>query len=82
MNSCKSPGKNIGLQVYSLRDSIRNNVPETIKKVAEMGYTFVYAILQDEWDATSIVTSKDGPYKGKTMYEITKELLNKQVSGL
>ena len=41
MNSCNSPGKNIGLQLYSLRDSISNNVSETIEKVAKMGYTFV-----------------------------------------
>jgi len=39
--SCGPKGKNIGLQLYSLRDSIRNDVPGTIAKVAEMGYTFV-----------------------------------------
>lgn len=39
--------------------------------------TYVYAILQDSWDATMSVTSKDGPYGGKSMYDITKELLNK-----
>jgi len=33
--------KNIGLQLYSLRDSIRKNVPATIEKVAKMGYKFV-----------------------------------------
>jgi len=33
--------KNIGLQLYSLRDSIRKNVPATIDKVAKMGYKFV-----------------------------------------
>lgn len=38
--SCK-PQKNIGLQLYSLRDSIRKDVPGTIAKVAEMGYKFV-----------------------------------------
>lgn len=42
INSCtKAPKKNIGLQLYSLRDSIKNNVPGTLEKVAEMGYTFV-----------------------------------------
>ena len=41
-NSCtKAPRKNIGLQLYSLRDSIKNNVPGTVEKVAKMGYTFV-----------------------------------------
>lgn len=42
LSSCtKAPGKNIGLQLYSLRDSIKNDVPGTIEKVAKMGYTFV-----------------------------------------
>ena len=42
LNSCtKAPKKNIGLQLYSLRDSIRNNVPVTLEKVSKMGYTFV-----------------------------------------
>jgi sugar phosphate isomerase/epimerase len=40
--SCKTvPKKNIGLQLYSLRDSIMKDVPGTIAKVAEMGYKFV-----------------------------------------
>ena len=41
--SCKSKpaGKNIGLQLYSLRDTIRKDVPATIAKVADIGYTFV-----------------------------------------
>jgi sugar phosphate isomerase/epimerase len=34
-------GKNIGLQLYSIRDSIRRDVPAAIGKVAAMGYTFV-----------------------------------------
>ncbi len=33
--------KNIGLQLYSIRDSIRKNVPAAIEKVAAMGYKFV-----------------------------------------
>jgi len=40
-NSCKPAGKNIGLQLYSIRDSINRDVPAAIKKVADMGYTFV-----------------------------------------
>jgi len=39
--SCKPPKKNIGLQLYSIRDSIMRDVPGAIAKVAEMGYTFV-----------------------------------------
>lgn len=38
--SC-TPKKNIGLQLYSIRDSIRRDVPAAIQKVAAMGYTFV-----------------------------------------
>jgi sugar phosphate isomerase/epimerase len=43
MNSFKKPvkGKNIGLQLYSIRDSIKRDVPGAIKKVAVMGYKFV-----------------------------------------
>jgi sugar phosphate isomerase/epimerase len=33
--------KNIGLQLYSIRDSIRKNVPAAIEKVGNMGYKFV-----------------------------------------
>jgi sugar phosphate isomerase/epimerase len=43
LNSFKKPakGKFIGLQLYSIRDSIRRDVPGAIKKVAMMGYKFV-----------------------------------------
>ncbi len=41
LNSCKAPGKNIGLQLYSIRDSIGRDVPGAIAKVAKMGYKFV-----------------------------------------
>jgi len=40
-DSCKPKQKYIGLQLYSVRDSIRNDVPGAIKKVADMGYKFV-----------------------------------------
>ncbi len=39
--SCKPAKKNIGLQLYSIRDSITRDVPGAIAKVAKMGYTFV-----------------------------------------
>lgn len=39
--SCKPKQKNIGLQLYSIRDSIGKDVPGSIKKVADMGYKFV-----------------------------------------
>lgn len=41
MFSCAPKGKYIGLQLYSLRDSISKDVPGTIAKVAEIGYKFV-----------------------------------------
>jgi sugar phosphate isomerase/epimerase len=43
--SCEksAPKKNIGLQLYSLRDSIFKNVPGTLERVGKMGYTFVEA---------------------------------------
>jgi sugar phosphate isomerase/epimerase len=41
LNSCKAPGKNIGLQLYSIRDSIGKDVPAAIAKVSKMGYKFV-----------------------------------------
>ena len=43
--SCEKhiPKKEIGLQLYSLRDSIFKDVPGTLSKVGKMGYTFVEA---------------------------------------
>lgn len=39
---CKTtPQKNIGLQLYSIRDSIIKDVPGAIAKVSKMGYKFV-----------------------------------------
>lgn len=39
--SCKKASKNIGLELYSIRDSIKKDVPGAIEKVGKMGYTFV-----------------------------------------
>lgn len=39
--SCKPKGKNIGLQLYSIRDSIKKDVPGSMAKVGKMGYKFV-----------------------------------------
>jgi len=45
MVSCEksAPHKNVGLQLYSLRDSIGADVAGTVEKVGKMGYTFVEA---------------------------------------
>ncbi len=40
-HSCTPSRKNIGLQLYSIRDSIMRDVPGAVAKVAKMGYTFV-----------------------------------------
>ena len=41
-SSCKvAQQKNIGLQLYSIRDSIMKDVPAAIAKVGKMGYKFV-----------------------------------------
>jgi sugar phosphate isomerase/epimerase len=43
-SSCRNAvQKNIGLQLYSIRDSIKKDVPGSIAKVAKMGYKFVEA---------------------------------------
>jgi sugar phosphate isomerase/epimerase len=40
--SCTTtPRKNIGLQLYSIRDSIMKDVPAAVAKVGKMGYKFV-----------------------------------------
>jgi sugar phosphate isomerase/epimerase len=43
--SCEKPAveKQIGLQLYSLRDAMRDDVPGTIARVGAIGYTFVEA---------------------------------------
>jgi hypothetical protein len=43
----------------------------------KLGFTFVYPIFQDDWDATKLFTSPEGPYKGKSIYEIFKGLIQK-----
>jgi sugar phosphate isomerase/epimerase len=45
MTSCTKPAveKNIGLQLYSVRDDMKTNPEATVMKVGEMGYKFVEA---------------------------------------
>ena len=40
------------------------------------GFTFVYPILFDRWDATKQITSKDGKYKGISLYEVIRQTVN------
>lgn len=67
-------------------NEFRKNAPDTQADVycktilpsqSNMNFTFVYAIIQDTWDANECVTSKDGAYGGKTIYQVIKELLYK-----
>ena len=67
-------------------DAFRKNSPDRQAEVyseviypaqERLGFTFVYAILQDSWDAHAVRTSRKGPYGGETIYEVIKELLNR-----
>lgn len=67
-------------------DAFRKNSPDRQAEIyfqniypqqKKMGFTFVYAVIQDSWNAVECVTSKEGPYRGKTIYDIIKELLDK-----
>jgi hypothetical protein len=37
------------------------------------GFTFVYPILFDDWDATKHITSPDGPYHGASIFDVIRE---------
>ena len=65
-------------------DAFRKNTPDRQAQIyceeifplqQELGFIFVYPIIQDSWDASAVITGKDGPFGGKTMYDITRELL-------
>lgn len=38
----------------------------------EHGFTFVYPVLFDAWDATMQQTSLEGPYRGATLYDVIR----------
>jgi hypothetical protein len=47
------------------------DVIETISKEQKtLGYKFVFPIIYGGYDATTFVTSKDGPYHGKTVFDV------------
>ena len=67
-------------------DAFRKNTPDRQAEIyrdnifpyqKNLGFTFVYAIIQDSWNAKECVTSKDGPFGGKTIYDVIKDLLFK-----
>ena len=39
----------------------------------QLGFRFIYTVLTDHYDTTKIRTSKNGPYKGATLYEVIKK---------
>ena len=39
----------------------------------EHGFTFVYPVLFDAWDATKQQTSANGSYRGATLYDVIRE---------
>ncbi|MFC2124491.1 sugar phosphate isomerase/epimerase family protein [Bacteroidota bacterium] len=47
LGSCNS-GKNIGLQLYSVRDAMKEDPIATVEQVGEMGYSFVEAANYDD----------------------------------
>ncbi len=52
-----------------------------IKKIhaaqAKHNFSFVWPILQDRWQSTKVFTSKTGPYKGASLYELMKSVMRK-----
>lgn len=51
---------------------------DVITKVIEpaagkLGFTFVYPVLFDRWDASNHVTNKSGPYNGASIFEVIQE---------
>jgi hypothetical protein len=63
---------------------VKNNTPDQMADVytkniwpqqAVQGFVFVYSLSNAGWDPFAHVTRVDGPYKGKNMYDITKECL-------
>ncbi len=40
------------------------------------GFTFVYPVLFDEWDATKQLTSKSGEYEGASLFEVIQQSVN------
>lgn len=49
-------------------------ITKVIEPAAEkLGFTFVYPVLFDRWDATNHVTNKSGPYKGASIFEVIQE---------
>lgn len=81
MAACSSPKKIIGLQLYSVRDKIQQNLKRTLEKVAQIGYNSVEAAGYNVSDSsfygmpleefTSLLNSLGIPlYSSHTVFEL------------
>ena len=50
-------------------------ISNIINRQAELGFTYVFPFFQNGYDPKTFITNPNGKYKGKTMYDIQKELL-------
>ncbi len=41
----------------------------------KLGFRFIYPVIYSIYDANKFVTSPDGPYKGATMFEVIKQMI-------
>lgn len=71
------PGAMNAFRLHTPDQQARIYIETIFPRQDELDFTFVYAIIQDSWDAHESITDENGPYEGRTMYEITKELLEK-----
>jgi hypothetical protein len=39
------------------------------------GFRFIYPVLYSGYDATKVLTTKTGPYKGATIYQIIQQMI-------
>lgn len=62
-----------GLPPDRQADIITKNICPAQRK---LGFRFIYPILIGHYDSTKIHTSKDGPYKGATMFEVMKQMID------
>ena len=48
---------------------------------ARDGYTFVWPILQGDWDCARVLTSPTGPYHGQSLYDVMNAAMRARQSG-
>jgi hypothetical protein len=55
-------------------DGVAGALEQLAASQAAMGYSFVYPLIEGNWDATSLKTSTSGVYGGKTLSEVMYDL--------